>query len=205
MLRIDFAFFIIIFLQFSWKTAISQDVLTLYNGRKIYTKIVEVNAEYIIYKHSTDIKERNKSILLARVFSIESAGKEEVLYKPDQPDPDLCSMDERRMFIKGEQEAVSFYDSDALKITSVVVGVARGCFGFFYGLIGPPLFTTVVGSFSPRMSKQKITDPELLNSPDFVEGYSKKVRDYKIRKSIVWGGIGYGIGLVGFIVLANNK
>jgi hypothetical protein len=205
MRRITFAVFIILFLGFSWKTSRSQDVLTLYNGRKIYTKIVEVNSEFIVYKHSTDIKERNKSIVLARVFSIESQGKEEVLYKPDQLDPDLFTMDEMRMFIKGEQEAMRFYDSDALKIVSIAAGVASGYFGFFYGLIGPPLVTTIVGSFSPRMSKQTITDPELLNNPDFVEGYCKKVRDYKIRKSIVWGGIGYAIGLAGFIIIANNN
>lgn len=203
--RIISAAFVILFLMFSWKTSKSQDVLILYNGRKIYTKIVEVNPQYIIYKHFSDIKERNKSILVARVFSIESNGKEEVLYKPDSMDPDLFTLDEMRMFIRGEQEAMRFYDSDALKITSIVFGIASGYFGFFYGLIGPPLFTTVVGAFSPNMSKQTITDPALLNNPDFVEGYSKKVRDYKVRKSIVFGGVGYAIGLVGFIALANQK
>lgn len=203
--KITVYLFTIIFFGFSWETSLSQDVLTLYNGRKIYTKIVEVNSQSIIYKHSSDIKERNKSIILARVFSIESGGKEEVLYKPDPMDPELFTMDEMRMFIKGEQEAMRFYDNDLLKAMSLTVGVASGYFGFFYGLIGPPLFTTVVGSFSPRMSKQKVTDPELLNNPDFVEGYSKKVRDYKVRKSIVFGGIGYAIGLVGFIIIGNNQ
>ncbi|MBK5284707.1 MAG: hypothetical protein JJE25_04840, partial [Bacteroidia bacterium] len=76
-------FLIAIYFLSSALHASAQEVLTLYNGRKIYTKIVEVNTQYIIYKHSTDIKERNKSVLLARVFSIESEGKEEVLYKPD--------------------------------------------------------------------------------------------------------------------------
>lgn len=202
MFRIAPFVFAVLFLGFSWKTSLSQDVLTLYNGRKIYTKIVEVNSLSIIYKHSTDIKERNKSILVARVFSIESEGKEEVLYKPDAMDPDLFTMDEMRMFIKGEQEAMRFYDSNALKIVSLAAGITSGYFGLFYGLIGPPLFSTVVGSFSPKMSKQKVTDPSLLSNPDFAEGYAKKVRDYKIRKSIVWGGIGYGIGLAGFILLA---
>lgn len=183
----------------------AQDVLTLYNGRKIYTKIVEVNTEYIIYKHFTDIKERNKSILLVRIFSIESGGKEEILYTPDPLDPELFSVEQMRMFIKGEQEAMRFYDSDATKIVSVIFGAASGYFGFFYGLIGPPLFTTIVGSFSPKMSAMKVTDPSLLNDPDFAEGYAKKVRDYKVRKSILFGGIGYGIGLVGFIIYANNN
>jgi hypothetical protein len=54
------------------------------------------------------------------------------------------------------------------------------------------------------MSKMKVTDPSLLNDPDFVEGYAKKVRDYKVRKSILFGGIGYSIGLIGLIVYANN-
>src|SRR6185295_5785825 len=103
---------------------------------------VEVNTQYIIYKHFTDIKEKNKSILLARVFSIETAGKEEVLYKPDPLDPELFTAEQMRMFIKGEQEAMRFYDSDATKIVSVAVGIASGYFGFFYGLIGPPLFST---------------------------------------------------------------
>lgn len=185
--------------------ALSQDVLTLYNGRKIYTKIVEVNTEYIIYKHFTDIKERNKSVLLVRIFAIESGGVEEVLYRPDPLDPELFTVEQMRMFIKGEQEAMRFYDSDATKIVSVVVGAASGYFGFFYGLIGPPLFTTIVGSFSPRMSAMKVTDPSLINDPDFAEGYAKKVRDYKVRKSILFGGIGYGIGLAGFIIYARNN
>lgn len=202
--RIPFSAFIIFLALFSCKTSFSQDVLTLYNGRKIYTKIVEVNTASIIYKRSTNIKERNKSILLARVFSIETNGKEEVLYKPDAMDPDMFTLEEMRMFIKGEQDAMRFYDNNALKVTSVILGIGSGYFGFFYGLIGPPLVTTIVGTFSPKMSKQKVTDPSLLSNPDFAEGYAKKVRDYKIRKSIVFGGIGYAIGLVGFIVIANN-
>ena len=72
--RIISAAFILLFIQFSWKTSAAQDVLTLYNGRKIYTKIVEVNTQSVIYKHCTNIKERNKSILLPRIFSIETAG-----------------------------------------------------------------------------------------------------------------------------------
>src|SRR4051812_5266715 len=170
MAKIIFAAFVFLFMGFSWKTSTSQDVLTLYNGRKIYTKIVEVTPEYIIYKHSTDIKERNKSILIPRVFSIESAGKEEVLYKPDPMEPDLFTLEEMRMFIRGEQEAMRFYDNNTLKVVSVATGIASGYFGFFYGLIGPPLVTTIVGSFSPRMSKQEVTDPSLLSNPDFTEG-----------------------------------
>jgi hypothetical protein len=203
MVRITSAAFIL-FMMLSWKVSLSQDVLTLYNGRKIYTKIVEVNSQSIIYKHSTSIKERNKSIVLDRVFSIETNGKEEVLYKPDAMEPDMFTLEEMRMFIKGEQEAMRFYDNDALKVTSVILGIGSGYFGFFYGLIGPPLVTTIAGAFSPNMSKQKVTDPSLLSNPDFTEGYAKKVRDYKVRKSIVFGGIGYVIGLVGFIVIANN-
>ena len=195
---------LIYFLSFT-VPAKSQEVLTLYNGRKIYTKIVEVNTQYIIYKHFTDIHERNKSILFARVFSIETCGKEEVLYHPDPLDPELFTMEQMRMFIKGEQEAMRFYNSDVTKVVSVAFGMASGYFGFFYGLIGPPLFSTIVGSFSPKMSAMKVTDPSLINDPDFAEGYAKKVRDYKVRKSILFGGIGYSLGLVGFIVYTNNK
>jgi hypothetical protein len=205
MFRIISPAFIILFTVLSWKTSLSQDVLTLYNGRKIYTKIVEVNAESIIYKRSTNIKEKNKSILLNRVFSIEANGVEQVIYKEDLMDPEMFTLEEMRSFIKGEQEAMRFYENNTLKVASVAVGMASGYFGFFYGLIFPPLFTTIVGSFSPRMPKQKVTDPALLSNPDFCEGYSKKVRDYKIRKSIIWGGVGYAIGITGFIILANNN
>ena len=203
MLRTISAAFIL-FMMLSWEVSFSQDVLTLYNGRKIYTKIVEVNSQSIIYKHSTNVKERNKSILLERVFSIETSGKEEVLYKPDAMNPDMFTLEEMRMFIKGEQDAMRFYDNNTVKVVSLIAGIGSGYFGFFYGLIGPPLVTTIAGTFSPKMSKQKVTDPSLLSNPDFTEGYAKKVRDYKVRKSIVWGGVGYAIGLVGFIVIANN-
>jgi hypothetical protein len=199
---LTFLAFLFSFLQF--QPAGAQDVLTLFNGRKIYTKIVEVNSQAVIFKHFSDIKEHKKSILLVRIFSIESCGKEEIIYRPDPIDPELFTVDQMRMFIKGEQEAMRFYESTSTKIASVVVGAAGGYLGFFYGLIVPPLFTTVVGSFSPKMSKMKVTDPSLLNDPDFVEGYAKKVRDYKVRKSILFGGIGYSIGLIGLIVYANN-
>src|SRR5205814_602952 len=115
------------------------------------------------------------------------------------------TMEQMRMFIKGEQEAMRFYNSDVTKVVSVAFGMAYGYFGLFYGLIGPPLFSTIVGSFSPRMSAMKVTDPSLINDPDFAEGYAKKVRDYKVRKSILFGGIGYSLGVIGFIVYANNK
>src|SRR5215510_7925712 len=118
--RIILPAFLIFFITLSWKTSLSQDVLTLYNGRKIYTKIVEVNSQSIIYKHSTNVKERNKSILLERVFSIETNGKEEIIYKPDAMNPDMFTLEEMRMFIKGEQDAMRFYDNKTVKIASVL-------------------------------------------------------------------------------------
>jgi len=63
-------------------------------------------------------------------------------------------VDQMRMFILGEQDAMKYYKNDINKVGGFLFGAGSVYFGF-YGIIGPALYSTVVGSFSPNMESKK--------------------------------------------------
>jgi hypothetical protein len=105
----------------------------------------------IAYK---SLSNKLKTIDPERVFSIVyKDGNEKIVYEPDSLDPLEFKVDEMRDFIKGEQDARVFYKNNAIKAGGVVVGAGFALLTF-YGLIGPPLYATVVGSYSPDVEKK---------------------------------------------------
>lgn len=104
------------------------------------------------------------------------------------------------MFIKGEQDADKYYKNNFNKGTAFVLGASGGLLGF-YGLAVPPLYATIVGAFSPKMEKQKVSDPALLQNNIYREGYEKKARDRKIRNAMIGGLVGFVAGSVAFSII----
>ena len=143
-----------------------------------------------------DPKSKLKTIDPERIFSIRYRdGSERVIYTTDSLDPVDFKPEEMRMFIKGEQDADKYFKSNLNKGAAFVIGAGGGLLGF-YGLAVPPLYSTIVGSFSPRLEKQKVSDPALLQNNSYREGYERKARDRKIRNGVISGLIGFVAGSV---------
>jgi len=180
--------------------AVAQDTLVLITGRTIIVKSVELNEHTIVYRKFGD-RPKFKKMDPERVFSIKYAdGHERVIFRQDSLDPMDFTEEQMRMFIKGEQDATLYYHNTLNKGLSFAIGAGSAIFGI-WGLAGPPIYSTVVGSFSPNMNKQKVSDPALRNNQEYCEGYERKVRDRKIRNAWVGGLGGFIIGVVAYTII----
>jgi hypothetical protein len=195
-----------IFLSFllSWNFCLkAQDTLVMLSGKTIIAKNVELGGYYLSY-HTMKEKSKEKHISLENVFSIKYAGKNErVIYEADSLEPDDYNIDQMRMYIKGEQDAIKYYRNNLNKVGAFVFGGASAYFSF-YGIIGPAVFSTVIGSFTPALEKQKVSDPVLLHADEYRAGYEKKIRENKTKNAILYGLAGFATGVATFVVIKNN-
>jgi hypothetical protein len=138
-------------LTFSGFTAMAQDTLLLISGRKMVVRSVALNEDNIEYKKLK--KDRVRHIDPMRVFSIiYSDGREKVIYQPDSLDPIDFRVEEMRTFITGTLDARAVYENRLLQGMGLGVGASAAPLAF-YGLVGPPLYATFVGSFSPNVER----------------------------------------------------
>lgn len=190
----------LIFVIFCSTTVRAQDTLVLINGKTIPVKSVDLK-DYTIAYRKMDPHSKLKTIDPERVFSIKYRdGSERIIYVCDTLDPVDFKTEEMRMFVKGEQEASLYYKNNTNKGVAFVVGAGAGLLGF-YGIAVPPLYGTIVGSFSPNMEHQVVSDPQLLKINAYREGYERKVRDRKIRNALISGLIGFVAGTVTYSIV----
>jgi hypothetical protein len=146
-----FVFFFSFFLCY---LASAQDTLLLINGKKIIVSSVDVSDYTIAYKKS-EAGAKLKKIDAERVFSIiYRDGQEKMIFKTDSLDPLDFREEEMRNFILGEVDARKLYKNNVVKITGFAIGFGFSYFGHFYGLVGPPIYGTIVGSVSPVVEKK---------------------------------------------------
>jgi hypothetical protein len=179
----------------------STDQLILMNGNVIPVKDIILGG-YIISYHKMN-KNRVRKINVDKVFSIQYAdGNERIVYTPGADSLEY-SVPQMRMFVKGEQDAAYYYLNPVNKAVAFAVG-AGASFLAIYGLVIPPAYSTLVGAFSPDMNKMKVSDSMLLNDVDYVDGYKTKVRNRKIRNSLISGFIGFAATAITVSIATNN-
>jgi hypothetical protein len=187
----------VIFLVFVSVQCSAQDTLLFINGKILTVKNAEVRADRIHYETQ---KNKEKNISLYRVFSIKSAsGDERVVYERDTLDANDFTIEDMRMFIRGEQEADLYYHNTPNKVISSVVGAASGMLTI-YGLVVPPLYATFVAGITPDIDKHEVSDPALKQLLPFREGYESKARRNKIRNSLIYGFGGFVVGFAAYSV-----
>jgi hypothetical protein len=182
-------------LAFSALSLSAQETITLLNGKVISASRVKIDDFSISY--SKDTAGGFRRIDNYRVFSVtKSDGSETVVYRKDSEDSLDFTPEQMRLFIQGEQEADRYFKGYFNQGVGFSLGaVVAAPLGLSFGLfLVPPIYSTVVGSFSPNMKRAKVSDPSLRQIQEFSEGYQKKVRDKKIRQSFVAGMIGFAMG-----------
>ncbi|MFM8432358.1 MAG: hypothetical protein ACKOA1_06140 [Bacteroidota bacterium] len=173
---------------------LSQDTLLLINGKELVADSARFQGYYVdIFKQHP---KKTKHLNAYRVFSIRhSSGLEEVIYAKDPSDPLDFSPEEMRLFIKGEQDAERYYVNDVNKGVAFCLGSVSSL-ATFYGLLIPPLYSSVVGSITPDMNRMKVSDESLRTNDIYCEGYQSTVRKKKIKNSLVAGLVGFAYGAI---------
>ena len=184
--------------------AMAQDTLVFINGREIPASNIKLQDDQVIY-NSLKRPGKIKSAESYNIFSIKYAsGDETLIYKPDTLIDDL-SIEEMRMFVKGQQDALAYYNTTAVTVASSAIGLASGFTLQFFALAPPAIFATIVGASSPNMDRQPVRNKELLESPAYRSGYEAKARNMKIKKALIFGLGGALVGYAGFRVLEANE
>ena len=175
----------------------AQNKIILLNGKEIPAMNATVQGEKIVYR--SPINNKLKKVNVDHAFSFQDAkGREEVVYQKDPLDTGDFNAEEMRLFIKGEQDADRYYRNQTNKVAATAIGGAAGLLTI-YGLAIPAIYSTIVGSISPNVDKQQMSDISMLSDPIFREGYERRSRDRKIRNSLVFG---YGSFAVSVTMLA---
>jgi len=183
---------------FIFNPSYSQHQIQMINGKTIEAENYHIGEIFVTYSKSGDKKSGSRAVDRYDVFSIrDTAGNEEVLYAPvDSLD---FSVEEARLFIKGELAAKEYYNSNGPSISSVVG--AGSSILYFYALPVPMLYSVILGRFNPKnMHLPENYDQQIANNEAFRVGYDKAARNIKIQKSLKWGYIGLGAGLAGWII-----
>lgn len=177
-----FMFFIL--LVFS-DIMLAQDTLIFINGRRIPATNVKLSDSQILF-NPLNKPQKLKKAEAYNIFSIKHPnGDETLIYMQDTLTDDL-TIDQMRMFVKGQQDAMEYFNPTAVTVASIVVGAASGPLQIF-SLAPPAVFATIVGASSPDMDRQPVPDKQLLESPEYRMGYESKARNIKIKKALIFG------------------
>lgn len=181
----------------------AQDTIVLLSGKTIIAKNIAVGMYSVTY-YSLKENSWQKRIGPESVFSIKHAdGTERIVYERDSLEEEDYTVEQMRMYVRGEQDAMKYYKNNVNKIAAFACGGVASFFGF-YGLIGPAIYSTVSGSVSPIMEKQKVSDPVLLHADEYREGYQRKVRDKKVKSSILYGIAGFAATFAAISIATHN-
>jgi hypothetical protein len=195
-------FLSVIFLLFTFAVK-AQDKIILLSGKVITAKSVALDGYTIAYRPVGE-KTKLKKVDPEGVFSVQYAdGSEKIIFIRDMTDSLEYSVEQMRMFIKGEQDAALYYKNNLNKGEGFLFGVGASFFGI-YGLVIPPIYGIVTSAPHINMERMKVSDEALLNDFDYREGYKSKVRSRKTRNGILSGFAGFVVGFVAFAVIGNN-
>ena len=199
---ISFVFAFLLFV-FPAINLMAQDTLVFINGKEVPATNIKINDTQILY-NPLNKPQKLKKAETYNIFSIKhDTGVETLIYQQDTLIDDL-SLEEMRLFVQGQQDALKYFNTTAVTATSTVIGVASGLTLQFFALVPPAVFATIVGASSPKMEQQPIQDKSLLQSEAYRSGYEAKARNMKIKKALIFGIGGAIIGYAGFRVIEAN-
>jgi hypothetical protein len=201
-MRIKLKTLLILFLLLS-SGVFAQDTITLLNGKTLIVKSTELSGFSLNYR-TLKPKSKLKRIDVDNVFSIRHPdGTEFIVYQPDTLDEEDYTISEMRMYIKGEQDALKYYRNHLNKVGAFVFGMGSAYFSF-YGIVGPAIYASLIGSAVPKIDSTKVSDPALLQINEYKTGYERKARDRKTVNSILYGLAGFAAGIATYTIIKNN-
>jgi len=202
----------LLFLIFLSYSGISQDTAVFVSGDKL--------ALMDYYQDTTDknifimktMKGKYKSINKEEIFSfVKKTGGEDIIFKPFEADDANFTIENMRIYIKGEQEARKNSHTFLATVSGFLVGVTSPVFlstigtnSLFYSPIPVAATNFVVGLTVPTEKSVVRKYPQMGKNNFFVEGYRTTARTKRLNNSIKGGLIGLGIGVVSSFILSNN-
>lgn len=176
----------------------AQEKLVFLNGDVDSLRVVDTSGTKIRCQYSS--KGKTKEVIYNKedVFSILYPNNLEVLiYRSDSLSEDnFRTVEEMRSYIAGERDAIKGYSSGLTALGCGLVGVASGIFvPPFLSPIVPVLYTTLVSSRYVKIKRRNVSDKRFLTDSDYISGYERTARGYRVQRAVLGTGIGLALGI----------
>jgi hypothetical protein len=184
-----------------------KDTILLLNGATVITTVLDTNFGVVTCKNPKPDKD-NLEIEKDRIFSIRKDGQPEyVVYEYDTVIGNDYTVDEMRLYIKGEQDATKGCKARGAFWANVGIGGAAGLLGQFYSPIFPFAFVACTGFTKIRIKHSTVSNLEYLKHDAYILGYQRVAQNKRKVKSMIGGGIGLvlGFGTDLFLIGTNNN
>ena len=198
---ITFAFFLL--LAFSSvaqtidSTQLKPDTLLLNNGRIIIARVVDTSGFTvdIIKQHKHKKTEVDKNDIFEITYG--NSGKQAVVYIYDSLVSNQFTIAEARRFIAGERDARRGFPALGTSIGAFAIGTIAAIASPFAAIPIPLLFTGIVSVHQHvKIKHSSVSDMQNVTHDSYLRGYSLGARQKRVRKALLWGGIGAVFGTV---------
>ncbi|KIC92640.1 hypothetical protein OI18_21930 [Flavihumibacter solisilvae] len=182
---------------FSVSVCFSQDTITKRSGEDMRVKVLEVNQSDIKYKKYDNLEGPTFSLLKSEIVMIRYSNGTRDMFIDEPKNVELKPYDKY-----SREDLYHLGQSDASKHYKGYKGAGGGT--LITGLVSPLLGlipAITCSTTTPKDSNLNYPSAELMNKPDYFNGYTKKAKSIKSGK--VWKnwGIAFGVNLVAVLVL----
>lgn len=159
-------------------------------------RILEITLQEILFQHPDSLQGMTWRIPKSEVFMVQfQDGTKEVFEQnlPASPATKAAALTPEELRLLGREDALKYYTG-----SGAMWGSAASAFTMFpIGLVG----SVVIGATPPKIENHRISDVNLLQYPDYVQGYKEQAHRRKKGKVLAGVGIGVGIQLTAMMLL----
>lgn len=186
----------------------AQDLILKMSGHEIVCKITEVNDFEVRYEVKNK-RGKLRSIASPRsdIFSItQKDSTENIFYSQDSFIGDDFTVQEMRIYIAGEQDALAGYDPRPTTYVGFGLGAAGGYLaegGLITPLIIPVTYTLFQLVPKVKIREKTITNPNHRYDEIYAMGYESVARSRKVLGGLKGSSIGAVLGVVVYFIVQN--
>ena len=184
----------------------AQDRVLKMSGHEFEGKITEVS-DFLVVCEIIKKNGKTKELSFPRsdVFSIQKEGQEEeIFYAKDEFIGDELSVQEMRLYIAGEQDALAGYDPRPTQYVGLLVGMGAGVYsqgGIILPLAVPVGYTLLQTLPTIKIREETIQDPNHKFNEIYASGYESVARSKKILGGLKGSAVGVAAGMVFYALI----
>ena len=184
----------------------AQDEILKMSGHTIVGEIVEIT-DFQVICQITKKNGKTKQVAFQRsdVFSVTKEGQEEeIFYQQDSFIGDDYTVQEMRIYIAGEQDALNGYDPSPTKYVGVLVGAGAGVAsqgGLLLPIGIPVTYTLLQLAPTIKIREETISNIDHKYNDIYAAGYESVARSKKVLAGLKGSALGAFIGVIFYFLI----
>jgi len=170
---------VVIILFFIKNNVLSQDTLTLLNGKPVIGNITSTNDIGISITCKGLLFKSQKVFYKDEIYSMKKGQKETILYSENQVEGNLFNSEQMKYFINGLKDGRKNYHAPLATIGGLATGLAGGVFGF-WGITIPSTYVLITGLKTPHLKLDDIP----IEEPVYADGSNTQGYGLKFHSQI---------------------